>query len=108
MFWILWFVVILWIVYTTQCITRDIDEIHIEGYRKPGTHEGDWQGAWVYLPRKDGSATCILFEDMEDFITRLQPNHGRVLVDQRKGLLDKGWQPMTRKDIWKTIYSEIY
>lgn len=79
----------------------DIDDTRIEGYRKPG--EGS---SWVYLPRKDGSAICILYEDTKRIATLLQPHHEMLLEDQRKGLLEKGWYPMTRDDIWNTISSD--
>lgn len=71
----------------------------IVGWRKAGTAEGTWTGAYVAKLFLGMPITAALFEDGKDFVgSPTRSNHLSIVSK----LVEDGWCPMTREDIFKT------
>ena len=71
------------------------------GYRKPGTAEGSWNGAWV-VAESWGRRTMALFEDNKDWIAEPIFVTDENIAREIKICTDKGWLPMSAADLKKT------
>lgn len=92
----------LFIYYMNHREDRSIDYGKLEGYRKVGTKVGSWDGAWVYIPRRNQTGISAFFEDGEEDVILLDVyNQGEVEADRRR-CITKGWKPMSYQDIWLT------
>lgn len=73
------------------------------GLRKPGTTEGTWSGAVVFILDEDNNPRSSgLFESNMDFVCsrdKLTLENFRTSYNEYK---DLGWKPMSKQDIEKT------
>jgi hypothetical protein len=90
------------IYYINTMEDRSIDYAKLEGYRKVGTKVGSWDGAWVYIPRRNQTGISAFFEDGEEYVILLDVYNQEEVDADRHRCIEKGWKPMSYQDIWFT------